>query len=83
MGGGGWDILVRTEIFSSSGKTFSKAKNNILWLLNINETKISVICVYKEYEVKMKMVQEQRLQLKIKIWWVAFFLVQGNEQTFN
>ena len=35
-------------------------------MLNINKTKISVTCVYKQYEVKMKKVQEQRLQLKMK-----------------
>ena len=47
----------------------------------------------------MKLVHEPRLQLKmnffglyhencylvggIQIWWVAFFLVEGNEQTFS
>ena len=47
-------------------KTFFKAKKNILKILNINKTKISLTCLYKLYEVKMKMVQEQRLQLKMK-----------------
>ena len=28
-------------------------------------------CVYKEYEDKIKMVQEQWLQLKIKFYWVV------------
>ena len=47
-------------------QTFFKAKNNIPQILNINKTKISVTCVYKQYEVKVKMVQEQRIQLKMK-----------------
>ena len=38
----------------STIRTFIKAKNSFLWILNI-----------KEYEIK-KMVQEQWLQLKIK-----------------
>ena len=35
-------------------------------MLNINKTKISATCVYKMFEVKMKIVQEQRQQLKMK-----------------
>ena len=31
------------------------------------KSKISMTCVYKKYEVEIKMVQEQRLQLKMKI----------------
>ena len=100
----GWDILVRTGIFSQGGETFFKTKNDILYILNINKTKIRVSCVHKQYEVKMKMVQKQRLQLKMnflsgynmiivillgkgggrtKICWLAFFLVEGNKQTFS
>ena len=45
-------------------QTFFKAKNNILQTLNINQK--SKINPYKEYEVKIKMVQEQWLQLKMK-----------------
>ena len=32
------------------------------------EIKISMTCVYKEYEVEIKMVQEQWLQLKLKFF---------------
>ena len=41
--------------------TFLKAKN-ILYILNG-----SVTCVYDESEGKIKLVQEQRLQLKMKL----------------
>ena len=61
---------------------FLKGKNNILceyWTwINI---KISMICVYKEYEVKIKMEQEQWLQLKIKFSWKLLFSWQ--ELTFG
>ena len=36
-------------------------------MLNINKTKNSMACVFKYYEVKIKMVQKQRLQLKMKV----------------
>ena len=45
-------------------QTFFKAKNNIL--KTSIKLKISVTCVYREYKVKIKMVQEQWLQLKMK-----------------
>ena len=38
-----------------------------------SKTKISMICVSKEYEIKTKMVQEQRLQLimtSLYFYWV-------------
>ena len=34
------------------------------------EIKISITCVYKEYKVKFKMVQQHWLQLKMKFYWV-------------
>ena len=34
--------------------------------MNFHKTKISMTCVYKQYEVKMKMVQKQQLHLKMK-----------------
>ena len=40
--------------------------NEHVQILSIDRTKISVSCVYKQYEVKMETVQEQRLQLKMK-----------------
>ena len=40
--------------------------NEHVQTLSIDRTKISVSCVYKQYEVKMETVQEQRLQLKMK-----------------
>ena len=46
-------------------QTFFKTKNNIqCWALI--KFKIGMTCVYKEYEIKIKMVQEQWLQLKMK-----------------
>ena len=42
-------------------QTFFKDKNNILLILNIGKTRISVTCVYKEYAINM-----QRLQIKVK-----------------
>ena len=45
-------------------------------MLNINKTKISATCVYKMFEVKMKIVQEQRQQLKMK------FLLGYNMKVF-
>ena len=45
-------------------QTFFKVKNNIL--KTSIKLKISVTCVYREYKVKIKMVQEQWLQLKMK-----------------
>ena len=63
-------------------RNFSKLKTALCEYWTSIKTKISMICVLKEYEVKTKMVQEQWLQLKrfllgwidfrwerIKIWW--------------
>ena len=38
---------------------FFKAENNI-------KIKISMTCLYKEYEIKIKIIKERWLQLKIK-----------------
>ena len=35
--------------------------------------KISITCVYKEHEIKTKMVQEQWLQIKMKLTWKMLF----------
>ena len=40
--------------------------SKIIFYLLIQEIKISMTCVYKQYEVKTKMVQEQLLQVKMK-----------------
>ena len=40
--------------------------SKIIFSLLIQEIKISMTCVYKQYEVKTKMVQEQLLQVKMK-----------------
>ena len=40
--------------------------NKIIFYLLIQEIKISMTCVYKQYEVKTKMVQEHLLQVKMK-----------------
>ena len=56
----GWEILVRGWGFFHQVvkicqrviltiQTFFKTKNNILLILNIDKTKISVSCVYKDY----------------------------------
>ena len=61
---GGREILVRGQGFFHqvvkiccgvilSIQTFFKAKSNILLILNIDKTKISVTCVYKQYAIKM------------------------------
>ena len=36
-------------------RTFFKAKNSFLWILNIIKIQINMTCVYKEYEIKTKM----------------------------
>ena len=46
--------------------TFFKAKSNICKYWTLNKIKISMTCVHKEYEVKINMVKEQGLQLKMK-----------------
>ena len=45
---------------------FSKLKTTFCKCWTLVEIKISMTCVYKEYEDKMKMVQGQWLQLKMK-----------------
>ena len=47
-------------------QTYFNAKDNILYIFNINKTQISMTRVSKYYEAKIKNVQEQRLQLKMK-----------------
>ena len=53
------ELIWSFESFSKLKTTFSKYCTSI-------KIKISMTCVYKEYEVKIKMVQEQWLQLKVK-----------------
>ena len=47
-------------------KPFSKVKTTFCNYWTSIKIKISMTCVYKEYKVKIKMVQEQWLQLKLK-----------------
>ena len=47
-------------------QTYFNAKDNILYIFDINKTKISMTRVSKYYEAKIKDVQEQPLQLKMK-----------------
>ena len=51
------------EPFSELQRTFCKYWASI-------KIKISITCVYKEYKVKFKMVQQHWLQLKMKFYWV-------------
>ena len=52
-------IYIYIWAFSKLKATFYKQWTSI-------KIKISMICVYKEYEVKIKMLEEQWLQLKMK-----------------
>ena len=51
-------------------QTFLKAKTAICRYWTLIKIKISATCVCKEYEGKMKTVQEQWLQLKMKLFLV-------------
>ena len=56
--------------------TFLKLKVTFCEYWTLIKIKISITCMYKEYEVKMKMVEKQWLQLKAK------FLLGYNMKTF-
>ena len=47
--------------------------------------KISMTCVYREYEVKIKMVQQQWLQLKVKNFrvWIKFSMLHWEKFPWN
>ena len=47
---------------------FSKLEITLCKYWTLFKIKISMTCVYKEYEVKIKVVQEQWLQLKMKFF---------------
>ena len=49
-----------------SGEEWSWPFESFLELNTPIKIKIRITCVYKEYEVEIKIVHEQRLQLKIK-----------------
>ena len=57
---GTWEEIILTI------QTFFKAKDNILYYWTSVKIKISMTCVYEDYKVKIKMVQKQLLQLKLK-----------------
>ena len=46
--------------------TFLKVSNNINYNWASIKIKLRMTCVYKEYDIKIKMVQEQWLHLKMK-----------------
>ena len=48
-------------------KPFSKLKTTFCKYWTLIKIKISLACVYKEYEVKVKMVQEQWMKIKMKV----------------
>ena len=65
----GWIFFIRwwepEEEWFWSFELFSKLKPTFCEYWALIKIKISMTCVYKEYEVKIKMVQEWRLQLKM------------------
>ena len=46
--------------------TFLKVSNNINYYWASIKIKLRMTCVFKEYDIKIKMVQEQWLHLKMK-----------------
>ena len=50
-------------------KPFSKPKTTFCEYWTSIKIKISMACVFKEYEIKTKMVQEQWLQLKVTLYY--------------
>ena len=67
-------------------KHFSKLKTTFCKYWTLIKVKISMACVYKEHEVKMKLVQEQWQHLKMKfllvnivIWWGKLNFGRGNK----
>ena len=61
LGGGNLQKILRPF------KPFSKLKATFCEYSTLIKTQIRMTCVYKDYyKVKIKMVQEQRLQLKMK-----------------
>ena len=49
-------------------QTYFNAKDNILYIFDINKTKISMTRVSKYYEAKIKDVQEQRPTAKNEVF---------------
>ena len=60
---------IEDTIFQWPFKPFSKLKTTGKSWTSI-KIKISMTCVYKEYEVKIKMANEQGLQLKMNFYWI-------------
>ena len=86
------------EVWFWPFQPFSKLKTTFCKYWISIKIKISLTFVYKEYEVKIKMVQERWLQLRIKlllgynmrvVWWGwgytkgGFFQVRVNKQIFS
>ena len=71
---------------------FLKLKTTFYRYWTLIKSKISVTCVYKEYEVKTKIVQEQWIQLNMKfsffqgrreeLYWGTVFLNEGREWAY-
>ena len=52
--------------YNDYSNLFSKPKTTFCKYWTSIKIKISMTCVYKEYEIKIKMVQQQWLQLKME-----------------
>ena len=62
------DENLRRSVFDYSN-LFSKLKTRICKYWTLIKIKITMTCVYKKYKCKMKIVQEQWLQLKWSFFW--------------
>ena len=82
-----WETLL-LGIFLSSDRNLKRSDFDHLYHFKAKKTffenwtsikiKISSTCVYEEYEVKIKMVQEQWLQLKMKFYSVITWKLLSN-----
>ena len=60
-------------------ETFSKLKTRFCKYWTSIKIKTSMTCMYKDYKLKIKMVQEQWLKLKMKSLWGSNMKMVGNE----
>ena len=80
-----WEILLGVDFFHQvvgiwegvhvTIQVFFKAKTSFCKYRTSIKIEISMTCVYKEYEVKIKMVQEQWLHLKMKFLLVYYMKI--------
>ena len=80
---GGESKILLGEIFLPSGENLRRSdfgntnlfqsEKSILWVLNINSNQNYIVWPVC-HEIKTKMVQEQRLQLKMTFYWVITWL---------